>query len=195
MGMSVDQLNIGCCINEDVTQCVGSAVPGERSCDAVIRSFCLKPENANDKRCSCWSNPSEIGGDQEKLAQWVCFSRSCFGHDKLVPREWRDLRCPDYVSCRTQVKLKGNIRELPGGIKINQDCGAGADGALNLSSVTKTDIRSNSNRLEESRLKDRVDWWKRNWLMLAGAVGLTLLLLLWIIASLFSKKKSPTDNQ
>jgi hypothetical protein len=188
--------NRTCCIDEDIGTCPASAnppvVPGEVGCDDAIKAFCTDKDNANNARCSCFSNPEEIAGDKEKLAQWVCFSRSCFGSDKLVPRAWRDLKCPDYVSCRTQIKLKGNIRALPDAIKIHQDCkgGAGGTGALSLNSTDVKDIRSKKNKEADARLQKANDWFKDHWLQLAGGAVLFILL----IALIFGRKKSQSAS-
>lgn len=113
-----------CCIDGDVTKCPAGLLPGELSCDATVRAYCTHPEAGKDPRCSCWSKPDELQS-AERRAQWFCFSRDCWGPEKLVLREWRDARCPDYVSCRTKVSLGGNLRVLPGAIKHEQNCGGG----------------------------------------------------------------------
>jgi hypothetical protein len=66
--------------------------------------------------------------DSTARPSYLCFHKNCAGPNKLIPRAWRDERCPDYVSCQTQLLFGGNVSAGPA--KIEQDCLAGQGAGL-----------------------------------------------------------------
>lgn len=159
---------VDCCVNGNQSSCGLELVRGERSCDATLIGYCTDPKNQYaDPRCSCFRTMRYLT-DPSKRASYLCFHKNCEGPDKLIPRAWRDERCPDYVNCQTQLLFGGNIHAGPA--KIEQDCLAGKNGLLfQRGSVIGAERASNEESTPGSVLFDTGFW---------VVVGASLLLLL-----------------